>query len=213
MKKYLLTLFIITLVAAMSVGCGGTGSADKETKEPQSSSEQADAADAELGDLLSNTYVDIMKGDKYTMSYKAVTEVEGQSMEVETTVAVSGEDTAMTNKAEGFESTTIIKEGFVYMVDHTGKTVMKWAQSQEDETGALSTDEMKYLGSGTEDGLVYEEYATADGSVKYYFDGKDLKKIASTTEGVTVVMEDIKISKDVNSSLFEIPAGYQEITM
>ncbi len=214
-------LTILTLVFAVALtGCGG--SADTPDAD-QPESVQSDSGDAEeagaqgLGDLLSGAYVDMMKNKEYMMVYKATVDFEGQSMEVEATVAVKGEDSAMTSKGQGFETSMIFKDNKVYMIDHAGKTVTSWSDSggytDEMETGSFEADDMTYLGNGKEDGLVYEEYSTAGGNVKYYFDGKDLVRIATVIEGQKMVMDIIEMSNRVPADMLEIPAGYQLIEM
>lgn len=221
-----LLLIMILAMGMMFTGCGGSESAPET--ESQQSGQNASAGDGGeavtdndglegMGDLLSSAFVDMMKDDEYLLKYKATIEFEGESIEVTATVATAGDDTAMTSSGEGLETTMIIKDDKVHMVDHASKSVMSWAQTQETEdqleTGAIDADEMTYLGSGNEDGLIYEEYSTEDGSVKYYFDGKELVKIAVTNEEGIMVMDIIEISNEVPASMFEIPSGYQVIEM
>lgn len=222
MKKVISILMVLFLVVVMMTGCGGsTGTAENEQTEASQNEQTENAEDVAtegMGDLLSAAYVDMMKSNEYLMTYKAVLEFEGQQMEVEATMAVSGDDSAMLSKGNGFESMVIMKDDKVYMVDHGSKTVTSWSQTQENgmsdiDTDTIDTEGMNYLGNGEEGGLNYEEYSTIDGSVKYYFDGKDLVKIATTMEGQSVVMDIIEMSNDVPASMFEIPAGYQQIEM
>lgn len=219
MKKVLSILIILLLMTAMITGCSGSASGTAENDQKEAAqSEQTEKADAdidtgEMGDLLSAAYVDMMKSNEYLMKYKASMDVEGQTMEVEATIAVSGDDTAMQSSGSGFDSSMVMKEGKVFMIDHSSKTVTSWAQTQEDSAEAFDADGMTYVGSGKEDGLTYEEYKTADNNVKYYFDGKDLVKISTTMEGQTVEMEILEMSNDVPAAMFEIPAGYQLIEM
>ncbi len=226
MKKMIVFLLILALaLTAAMTGCGGSESAsDADRPDSVQDGEAGDAAKAEedvdtegLGDLLSAAYVDMMKSNEYLMSYKTTMDVEGEAAEVEATIAVKGDDMAMTSSGQGLESTVIIKDDRVYMVDHPSKTVTSWAQSQSDmdamETGGIDTEGITYIGSGKEDGLVYEEYSTSDSQIKYYFDGKKLVKIAVTMEGQTVEMEILEMSSDVPSGMFEIPDGYQKIEM
>ena len=223
MKKIGFILLVLILAMSLMTGCGGTSDtsdSDQAESAQNQTEEKTEAADGteEMGDLLSSAYVDMMKDDEYLMSYKAVMDFEGQQMEMEATIAVSGDDSAMISKGNGFESTVITKVDKVYMIDHASKTVTSWDQTQDFEMGdmdtnSIDTEGMTYLGNGKEGGLVYEEYSTVDGSVKYYFDGKDLVKIATTVEGQTVVMDIIEMSNDVPASMFEIPAGYQKIEM
>jgi fructoselysine-6-P-deglycase FrlB-like protein len=215
MKKVLSVLMVLLLVMALMAGCGDSaGSAENDQETSQN--EQADNAAAdigEMGDLLSATYVDMMKNNEYLMKYKASMEMEGQTMDVEATVAASGDNYAMLSSGSGFETAMVIKDDKVYMIDHASKTVTSWTKTQEDETEAFDADGMTYVGSGEEDGLAYEEYTTTDGSVKYYFDGKKLVKIATTAEGQTVVMEILEMSNNVPADMFEIPADYQMMEM
>lgn len=225
MKKILTLLLVLILVpAVMMTGCGGSETSDSDKPEAAQTEENAEdtntAVDADtegMGDLLSGAYVDMMKNNEYLMTYKTTMDFEGQPAEIEATIAVMGDDMVMTSNGQGFESTIIMKGDTVYMVDHAGKTVTSWAQSEEGmggmETGAIDTDGITYLGSGKEDGLVYEEYSAVDSNVKYYFDGKELVKIATAMGGQTIVMEILEMSKDVPASMFDIPAGYQEIKM
>ena len=219
MKKQLSFFLILLLVlAAMMTGCGEEA-VTTETEQPESDAvveEEADANTDELGDLLSGAYVDMMKNDEYLMKYMATIDFEGQAMEVEATIAVSGDDSAMISKTNGMESTMIFKDDTTYMIDHASKTVTKWIQPEMEETGTIEDIEagdLTYVGSGEEDGLVYEEYSTGDGSVKYYFDGKDLVKMSTIVAGETMVMEILEMSNNVPSSMFEIPSGYQIIEM
>lgn len=221
---YILLILMLALAVALT-GCGGSESAsdaDAQDSANTEQGEQADAADAGngmegMGDLLSAAYVDLMKSDEYTMSYKATMDFEGQPTEITATVAVKGDDTAMTSSGQGFESTVIMKDDKVYMVDHASKTVTSWTQSQVDmgamETGTVDTENITFIGSGKEDGLVYEEYSVADGTVKYYFDGKDLVRISTMIEGMETVMDIVEMSDKVPADMFEIPAGYQKIEM
>ncbi len=221
MKRILILLLILVLFSAMMMtGCGGSESESDASQVENEQNEQSEAASEELdgmGDLLSAAYVDMMADNEYLMSYKATMDFEGQSMEIEATVAAVGDDMAMATSGEGFESNMIIKGDKIYMVDHGNKMVTSWIQDQDmmdsTETGTFDAEGITYIGSGEEDGLIFEEYSTLDGSVKYYFQGKELVKIAVTTEGQTMMMEIIELSDDVPASMFEIPAGYQQVEM
>lgn len=219
MKKILILLLVLVLVPAMLLtGCGGSDSTP-EAEQPVDGAEEQSEETSEgmegMGDLLSAAYVDMMKENKYLMSYKATMEYEGQSTVMEATVAVIGEDMSMTSKGEGFESSMIIKGDKIYMIDHASKTVTSFAQTQDMvdqmDTGTIDAEGINYLGSGKEDGLVFEEYATLNGSMKYYFDGKKLVKISVDSDDGTMVMEILEMSDDVPAGMFEIPVGYQQI--
>jgi hypothetical protein len=224
MKKILYFLLILTLTAAMMAGCGdSSGSSDAgqpDAAQAEQSSENTEAAETTkiadtegLGDLLSSTYVDMMKSKEYMMKYKTTMDFNGQTTEMENTMAVSGNKTAIISNGGGLDSTIIMKDDKVYMVDHASKTVMSWAQTQNDAQETFDVEGITYLGNGKEEGLVYEEYSAEGTNMKYYFDGKKLVKIAATISGQTMVMEIIEISDKVPASMFEIPAGYQVTEM
>lgn len=219
MKKFLQLLLTVFLISSMFfTGCGGSDTSQSEPAGEALGEEPADTAKVNtegMGDLLSSAYVDIMKNNEYLMKYKFTMDFNGQSMEVEATLAKKGDDMAMSSDMTGAETTTIIKEDKVYMIDHNSKTVTVFPQTDETaasmESGSIDMEGVTYLGTGKEDGLVYEEYSTDGSNVKYYFDGKDLVKMAVTVEGQTMVMEILEISKDVPGSMFEIPSGYEVI--
>lgn len=221
MKKILILLIVLILIPGMLLtGCGGSDNASEADQSDSTQNEQSEEtteAVEGMGDLLSAAYVDMMKDNEYLMSYKATMDYDGQSMEIEATIAAVGDDMAMITSGDGFESNMIIKDDKIYMIDHASKTVTSMAQTQEMvnelETGTFDAEGINYIGNGKEDGLVFEEYATLVGSIKYYFDGKELVKIAVISDDGAMVMEILEMSDDVPASMFEIPAGYQQMEL
>lgn len=221
MKKILSCIFVAIFVLVMVTGCGGGG--EKAQPENVVSQQESDNQQAEessknvdtdsLGDKLASTYIAMMKDEKYLMKYKASLDMEGQQVEMEATVAVKGDDTAIISKGAGMESTMIFKDDTMYMVDHGAKSVLVMAQTDKVEDETINTEGITYVGSGKEGGLTYEEYSTEDGTLKYYFDGKKLVKITADIAGLTTTMEILEMSNQVPDSLFEIPAGYEKIAM
>ena len=117
----------------------------------------------------------------------------------------------------------LLMDGNTYMIDHVSKTVIVMPQTMTEGDEALpeipessepvEVDDIEYIGSGEEDGLVYEEYRTASGTqIFYYFDGSDLKKIKTIDESFESVMEILELSDNVSEDAFEIPADYQQVT-
>ena len=225
MKKILAILLVLTLALAMAMtGCGSDGASDADQTDAEQRGQTEETAGTEdvdtggMGELLSSAYVDMMKNKEYLMTKKATMNFEGQAMEMEATVAVKGDDMAITSSGEGFESTTIVKGDTIYMVDHAGKTVTSFTQPQGQpsatDMGTFDAEGITYVGTGSEDGLVFEEYQTDDYNIKYYFDGKDLVKIALFNgDEKSMEMEILEMSNNVPADMFEIPAGYQQITM
>lgn len=224
MKKGIsMILTLLLLVSVMLSGCGGSSEkteaapAEDSVQGEQTDQAKDDVATDGMGELLSAAYVDIMKGEEYLMKYKVSMEVNGQTVNMEATMAVSGDKTALISSTNGMESDMIEKDGKVYMIDHASKTVTEWEQTAEMKAQAeaekVDMNGLSYVGTGKEDGLIYEEYTTELGTLKYYFDGEKLVKIKMSGDEAETVMEIEELTKDVPPDMFELPAGYQTIGM
>ena len=206
-----------TQATAQSSSAADTTSSDKEN---------ASAESTEIGDRLgklSKSYIEIMESDNYYMAFRSTTTFEGEMMESETMMTVSGDRTAMQSKSADTETAMVMMDGNIYMIDHVSKTVIVMPQTtaEGDETlpempessEPVEVDDIEYIGSGEEDGLVYEEYRTEGGTqILYYFDGSDLKKIKTIDESFESIMEILELSDNVSEDAFEIPADYQQVT-
>lgn len=225
MKRIISCVLAILIVAVLSTGCGNSKEAANTSGAAGSaqSGTQSSAAPANLGDRLSATYADMMKSGKYYMKYKTTMDVEGQKAEVEASMAVSGEDMALSTKGSGYEANIIVKNNKSYMVDHQNKTVMLLAENanqtsnSQENSQDINTDGITYLSSGTGSfkgkTLPYEEYSTSDGKIRYYFDGKKLYGIEVISQGATMQMEILEMSNNVSDSMFEIPASYTKLDL
>lgn len=206
-----------TQATAQSSSAADTTSSDKET---------ASAESTEIGDRLgklSKSYIEIMDSGNYYMAFRSTTTFEGEMMESETMMTVSGDRTAMQSKSADTETAMVMMDGNIYMIDHVSETVIVMPQTtaEGDETlpempessEPVEVDDIAYIGSGEEDGLVYEEYRTEGGTqIFYYFDGSDLKKIKTIDESFESIMEILELSDNVSEDAFEIPADYQQVT-
>ena len=206
-----------TQATAQSSSAADTTSSDKEN---------ASAVSTEIGDRLgklSKSYIEIMESGNYYMAFRSTTTFEGEMMESETMMTVSGDRTAMQSKSADTETAMVMMDGNIYMIDHVSKTVIVMPQTtaEGDETlpempessEPVEVDDIEYIGSGEEDGLVYEEYRTEGGTqIFYYFDGSDLKKIKTIDESFESIMEILELSDNVSEDAFEIPADYQQVT-
>lgn len=206
-----------TQATAQSSSAADTTSSDKEN---------ASAESTEIGDRLgklSKNYIEIMESGNYYMAFRSTTTFEGEMMESETMMTVSGDRTAMQSKSADTETAMVMMDGNIYMIDHVSKTVIVMPQTtaEGDETlpempessEPVEVDDIEYIGSGEEDGLVYEEYRTEGGTqIFYYFDGSDLKKIKTIDESFESIMEILELSDNVSEDAFEIPADYQQVT-
>ncbi|SCZ81817.1 LptM family lipoprotein [Acidaminobacter hydrogenoformans] len=225
MKKMLSVLLIIFLTITAFTGCGSktepaeiepapaeTQEATEPDTEPETTTE---SPSEELGPKLSGAIVDLMKSGTYLMKYKTTMEFEGKSMEADVTFAVDGDKTVSVNKGDGFESTMIMRDDRMYMIDHSQKMIMEMAIPEDPDAVVekVDTTAITFVGRGVEDGLDYEEYSIMNGTIRYYFDKNELVKIVSTTEGVTSTMTIEEISDTVSDDLFEIPTDYQKINI
>ena len=206
-----------TQATAQSSSAADTTSSDKEN---------ASAESTEIGDRLgklSKSYIEIMESGNYYMAFRSTTTFEGEMMESETMMTVSGDRTAMQSKSADTETAMVMMDDNIYMIDHVSKTVivMPQATAEGDETlpempessEPVEVDDIEYIGSGEEDGLVYEEYRTEGGTqILYYFDGSDLKKIKTIDESFESIMEILELSDNVSEDAFEIPSDYQQVT-
>ena len=206
-----------TQATAQSSSAADTTSSDKEN---------ASAESTEIGDRLgklSKSYIEIMESGNYYMAFRSTTTFEGEMMESETMMTVSGDRTAMQSKSADTETAMVMMDDNIYMIDHVSKTVIVMPQTtaEGDETlpempessEPVEVDDIEYIGSGEEDGLVYEEYRTEGGTqIFYYFDGSNLKKIKTIDESFESIMEILELSDNVSEDAFEIPADYQQVT-
>ena len=156
---------------------------------------------------------------------------DGKEVEMETTMAVKGDQQAFITEIEDQKSQTVIKDKKIYIIDHANKTVvvMNEVSSDTAEMDTLSPADVNlsnliYTESGREDFFGnmrdYEEYKTGENRIRYYFDDdddkdddRDLQGIAfMTSEGTTKWIID-DFSDKVDDKMFEIPADYEKFDM
>lgn len=220
MKKLISFGLILLLMSSLSIGCGKSSEPAQTNPASTQNGDQTDNSAAktpdDLGAKLSATYADMMKNKKYLMKYKMTSTVEGKSMEIEATVAMSGNNTAVTSTAEGMETTMLSLGEKTYMVNHSEKIVMELPQGspmKNETNNEIQTDGLTYVSSGVEDGLTYEKYSTTDGIIKYYFKDNKLVKISFEVDGQSMVMNIIEMSSTVPDSMFEIPSNYEKVSL
>ena len=156
---------------------------------------------------------------------------DGKEVEMETTMAVKGDQQAFITEIEDQKSQTVIKDKKIYIIDHANKTVvvMNEVSSDTAEMDTLSPADVNlsnliYTESGREDFFGnmrdYEEYKTGENRIRYYFgddddkdDDRDLQGMAfMTSEGTTKWIID-DFSDKVDDKMFEIPADYEKFDM
>lgn len=196
-----------------------------QSSEPASQSEpksESAAESSQPGGRLSDNYIETVTGDKYYMRFRSTTNLAEEELTAETAMAVADDKTAIHSTTADTDATILMMDGNTYMIDHINQTVFTMPATDageettipeiEEATEATTMDDLTYVGSGKEDGLVYEEYRTESGTrIFNYFDGSELKKIKTIDEEFESVMEILELSEKVPADAFEIPADYQTL--
>lgn len=216
MKKFTTLLLALVFAVAVFTGCGG-----KST----TTSSESSSGDSK-SELLSKSYVDIMKSGKYFMHYKATVTADGQSMEADCTMAIDGEKISSSTVTNGVKAHMIIKDKELYMINDTDKTFFKFPVPEDNnsnpnvqnaEKDKIDMDGVTYVGKGKDTfkgkEYNYEEYKTNDGTIRYYFDGNKLHAMVVKTGNDEMIMEILELSNKVDASTFEVPSGYTEVKM
>ncbi len=204
MKKAIMVLFVLVVGMAMALfmtGCGG-GS--------ESSGGDSGAGEAAATKTLAY-FNDYVSGGAYTMEMKA--EYQGTT----TTMTSAVKDGMIYTKSEmdGMTSIMIMKDDAQYLLDPNTKSCMKMSVLETSTVEMFSEEAANYeaaVNTGSEElyGKTYdfEEFDVDGTTVKYYFDGKDLKYIVTSMEGETYTAEIVSMEKGADNSLFEVPGGY-----
>ena len=189
---------------------------EEESYEEHSETEEVKETDPEI---FSGKLIQMMKSKHYTMKMNTIVKMEVKQFEVQTTTVVNGDESATTMKADELYMTTILKGGKAYVVMHDQKMILvsPIPDMEEEEIGLEEIDfsKVEYLGKGK--GMFlgnernYEEYKVDVGTVRYYFDGKDLDGMEIIADEGTTIMDVEFYSEDVDESVFELPKDYMQL--
>ena len=228
MKKWLILLLSVTMLF-MFTGCGGGEEPAPTATEGEQVQQEEPAAEPEeeklpeelsgfAGTKTGEFYSQFTDGKMY-MEYE--TEIEGQQM---TLISATNGDKTYSESRMGdvTAGVSIIDGDVMYTIDHNSKMVVKMPLQADAQTIAtdimeesdVNMDEMK-SGKRTIDGKEYdtEEWHMEDGASIMCFDGDQLAYIIGEADGTEAIMKIVKVSKDVDESLFEIPDDYQMMEM
>ena len=173
---------------------------------------------------LSGIYEDLISSETYTFSIK-------QNDKNKTIMAKNGNQTAIDQYLNDTHSTTIVKDGNTYLILHERSEYYVYEDNNVEQS--ILTDGMKELMNKTftigeekvnGKNYTYEEF---DGSsifmlsnnlplnqegvkTRLYFNKKSELVYIKTTYDDNEELSGVEISKDVDNSLFEIPADYAE---
>ncbi len=207
MKKIVKLSLIAILLAVVAIAITGCGAEEK------------DRTYNTLGKtLLGDTYILEIEGDALGGNGKSGT----------LTIAKKNGNVLQEVKSGEEKMSIMFKDNTTYLVAHDQKIYMKTEGRDEsilpeedetflskDELEALKTQEYK-TGKESIDGKEYdyEEYYDSENEIteRYYFDGNELKYVKSIdSDGEEQIMKVLKLSSEVDDSVFDIPSDYKLI--
>ena len=207
MKKIVKLSLIAILLAVVAIAITGCGAEEK------------DRTYNTLGKtLLGDTYILEIEGDALGGNGKSGT----------LTIAKKKGNVLQEVKSGEEKMSIMFKDNTTYLVAHDQKIYMKTEGRDEsilpeedetflskDELEALKTQEYK-TGKESIDGKEYdyEEYYDSENEIteRYYFDGNELKYVKSIdSDGEEQIMKVLKLSSEVDDSVFDIPSDYKLI--
>lgn len=227
--------FSVMVISLALAACGNASSPDSEpassmppaASETASSQEIAEsgkeessaAAEMEVGPL-SDYYLEQMGSGTYFMKYNIL--VGGPAVDgVRTLVTFGLADgrLAMVMETEQSHTAVIARDDKIYMIDHKGETIHTFSSSIQEEENPpviaeepVETEGLRYVGSGEEEGLTFEEYELEDTTTRFYFEGNELKKITTETPEMRADIDVLEFHEDPPQEMFELPTDYEVST-
>lgn len=202
MKKIVKLSLIAILLAVVAIAITGCGAKKDRTYNTLGKT------------LLGDTYIIEIEGDDLAETGEKGT----------LTIAKKGNNILQEVRSGEEKMSVIFKDNMTYLVVHNQKiyakaegrdesTLPEDAFLSEDELEALKTQEYK-TGKESVDGKEYdyEEFKADEGKTteRYYFDGNELKYVKSIdSNGNEEIMKVVKLSSEVDDSIFDIPADYE----
>lgn len=210
MRKGLIVFFALMLMFSF-VACG-------EENSDGGNSGDVVGSGASANSEPSGNLVDWMKAGTFYVEYTATMDMDGDSMQMEGTLAYEDEKAAITANMEimGQQAKTraLMKDKIVYMFNDTNKSYMEIPvdDSAAGNSGIQDYGSMKKIGTGEGEvngkTLPYEEYSTEGGTVRFYLDGGKVAAMETTVQGISTLMVITKASNKVPEGCFDFPEGY-----
>ncbi|MDO4531645.1 MAG: hypothetical protein Q4C06_06650 [Bacillota bacterium] len=217
MKKKLfaaIAAFSMAFVMAFSMAaCGGSGEAEPAEVEQKEATEVAE-------DVYSTKTMAYFREYLVDGAYTMESKYDMDGLEVVSFVAVDGNQMYSRTTMDGMESILILLEDAQYILDPASKLAIKmeigadggglnmqemFAEEEENYETAVSYGDMEVNGKN----CFYEEFTVEDSSVKYCFDGNDLKYILTEMDGIIYTMEIVHMEKGADADLFVLPDDYE----
>ena len=182
---------------------------------PSASSE---APDGKLTQSKTYQYLSTRTSGDYTVKLRTQTDAGTRTA---TNAVVDGRTVYSDIETDNGRFTNFEKDGKNYTVMHDTQTylVTDAANVTQEEAGSNALYEAGHLGEPAAEGTVsidgaeyaYEQFSVDGASVRYCFDGGDLRYILTDENGTETRLEVLSITGEVSPSLFHIPDGYQKI--
>ncbi|MDR0531339.1 MAG: hypothetical protein LBG83_04655 [Oscillospiraceae bacterium] len=213
MKRILAIALSFLLSAALFAGCGqiiGEKGGDTTTSNTESlGTPNATSAEAAQSGQLSKNIIEAFASGNY--HYKMTQKNEGGETVIEVWKKDGKEATDVVMGA--FKSSTIKKDGKVYVIDEDKKSYTVTTDHTPPGSGIIdAANTFKNTGkaefNGTE--LAYDEYEGEGGTVMIFVENDALKGIRTVINGVTEDKVYDAYDTDVPDSVFELPADYTE---
>lgn len=186
--------------------------------------------------LIDSSLSDIFKGGKYSIKFDAQIETDGVKQKMPAAIYVSGKKSlieltigdAGLGLGMGLGKMAVLNNGTEkYLLIDLLKLLKGYVPIPAGEAGGYDdmfnfsgfapTSDLTYVKTTkvTYKGVEYisEEYRGSDATIKYFFNDGKLKRIEQVSDdGSKVFMENIVITDKFNESVFNIPAGYKQIS-
>lgn len=225
--KLVLAIMLIISLAFAITGCGNNKNNEEGTKNEGNvnlENKVEENGKSKTYNVLSKAF----SGENYEMKLQGKTDVGEGEEEITMTVATKGENIYMDVNAVSQHVTIMYKDGITYLISHDEKAYITM-QGKDEETfdedmKLISKEDLKDMetkectkGKETIDGTEYdyEEFKADNGTAtdRFYFLNNDLKYIKSIDEDGEELMKIVKLSSEVDDSLFNIPTDYEVMDM
>ena len=214
MKKLFALLLVLVLAFSFAACSQNPPQTDPEQNE-QTTPEGLDETNA------MDSLIDWMKDGTFSYDFEMNSEYEGEIINAIGSLAIDGENYAMSSETtiEGVatQSRIIIVDGVTNIIDDTSKMIIKTSGGGMDMTKMPTEYEGMELinsGEGTVNGknLPYEEYMVEGVAMKIYMENGTVYAIESEYEGSYTLMIISNAKNTVPGGVFDLPEGYQEMS-
>ena len=247
MKKIYKTIGIIVLTSFLMLACSPK---DEDLTETPSETNQVDKTDdnkvvdktddkkeAASGEIKSKVLREMMNAKEFTLEMKQTIQIGDLEMDMMISSVVSNDKTYMKTESNDSSLEIVEKDDKSYLIMHDAKMIIESNRVEDDDepefdNGTIVHEDMKFVKEGKEEFLgkkrSYEEYELDEGTVKYYFDGKNIAgmemKIYADEltdeidddvdiefDEATIKVEILSYKESADQSVFELPEDYEVV--